>query len=95
MLACLASPRRNEPLLLQTCARFSGSYQLFLLETGDGLPASPEGTEPVSVLPASGCPLGAVTAMSNEEGNDSSDCLVLLFVPKSPGFLSLIFRLSQ
>ena len=67
------------------CKVFRNS-QLFLLETGNGLPTSPEGIEPVSVLPASGCPLGAVTVMSNEEGSNNSDCLALLFVIRSPVF---------
>ena len=62
-----------------------GSSQLLLLETSKSLPTSPEGIEPVSALPASGCPLGAVTVMSNEEGNNSN-CLVLLLVPESPIF---------
>lgn len=63
-----------------------GSSQLFLVETSNGLPSSPEGNDLVSVLPASGCPLGAVTVMNNEEGNNKSDCLALLFVSESPVF---------
>lgn len=70
------------------------SSPLFMLETSNPLHASPEGTEPVSVLPASGCPLGAVTVMRNEEGKKHSNHLAFLFVPESV-FFFLILRLSQ
>lgn len=62
------------------------SSPLFVLETSSDLPASPEGTEPVSVLPASGCPLGTVMVMSNKEGNNHFDHLAFVFVPESPSF---------
>lgn len=63
------------------CEVFNNS-QLFLLEHSNSLLASLEGIEPVSILPASGCPLAAFTVMRSEEGNNS-DCLALFFIPES------------
>lgn len=81
-------PQEGWTSLLQTCVRFFGSSQQLLLETGNSLATSPGADELVSALPAGGCPLGAVTVMSNEEGKNNSNCLALLFVKNLLVFIS-------
>lgn len=68
------------------CEVFASS-QFFLVETGNSLPSSPEGNDPVSMLPASGCPLGAVTVISKEE-NTNQTALLYFLLPNLPFFIT-------